>query len=61
MGERQTEDLEVPGSIPGLGILLYIFSDEVDFGICEKRVQTGWRECDEAVFWVNENRCIIDT
>ena len=24
LGERQTEDLEVPGSIPGLGILLCI-------------------------------------
>jgi hypothetical protein len=27
LGERQTEDLEVPGSIPGLGILLRVFSD----------------------------------
>ena len=23
LGERQTEDLEVPGSIPGLGILIF--------------------------------------
>jgi hypothetical protein len=25
LGERQTEDLEVPGSIPGFGILLQFF------------------------------------
>ena len=25
LGERQTEDLEVPGSIPGLGILLQLY------------------------------------
>ena len=28
LGERQTEDLKVPGSIPGRGILLNIFFDE---------------------------------
>ena len=28
LGERQTEDLEVPGSIPGLGILAH-FLDSV--------------------------------
>ena len=25
LGERQTEDLKVPGSIPGFGIKFYIF------------------------------------
>ena len=25
LGERQTEDLEVPGSIPGLGITIFVF------------------------------------
>ena len=24
LGERQTEDLKVPGSIPGVGILLFL-------------------------------------
>jgi hypothetical protein len=26
LGERQTEDLKVPGSIPGLGIHFHLFS-----------------------------------
>ena len=26
LGERQTEDLKVPGSIPGLGIYLQVFT-----------------------------------
>ena len=31
LGERQTEDLKVPGSIPGLGTLLCIMLMEVAF------------------------------
>ena len=27
LGERQTEDLKVPGSIPGRGIFLFLFSN----------------------------------
>ena len=30
LGERQTEDLEVPGSIPGLGILYF---EQVNFAV----------------------------
>ena len=29
LGERQTEDLKVPGSIPGLGIIIFTVHDLV--------------------------------
>ena len=32
LGERQTEDLEVPGSIPGFGILVEVLSPTVRQG-----------------------------
>ena len=38
LGERQTEDLEVPGSIPGLGILSKSFS----FVIVAPERSTNW-------------------
>ena len=33
LGERQTEDLKVPGSIPGLGISLYVPSARPELSV----------------------------
>ena len=37
LGERQTEDLEVPGSIPGLGIHFFLAAET---GIPHKKIRT---------------------
>ena len=34
LGERQTEDLEVPGSIPGLGTLSFALQRAIIWGCC---------------------------
>ena len=31
LGERQTEDLKVPGSIPGRGIVFFLYLFKIEF------------------------------
>ena len=43
LGERQTEDLEVPGSIPGLGKFLQCCNAMINFLKCRDfHVKTLW-------------------
>ena len=41
LGERQTEDLEVPGSIPGLGIPIVHSRITIELGIMSIRLYFG--------------------
>ena len=37
LGERQTEDLKVPGSIPGRGIFLFLNELNLDYGFLSNK------------------------